>query len=314
MSWSFSKLSDTSPTSQHILQHFRRFTYVTAHSPTLPLFHLRDIWFSNLSIASHTSQDLHLCHLACQPCSIVMINLQIEHMFCSSLFSNISDSSRTSELILQPFRHFTYVTAHSTTLPLLHLRPNSPNIPTLHQRHRSFSITSIALPTTQLILQPFRCFTYVRDYSVSLLSLLLRHSVFNYVTWRDSHAVSSLLIHNIGHTFWSNLFSKLSVTSPTSQLILQSFRRFTYVTAHSPILPLLLLRHNSFSNLSVTLPTSQLILQPFRRFTYVTVHSPTLPLLHLRNSSFSNPFFRFYVTGSSLTSSGEPPMSEKRTW
>ena len=74
-----------------------------------------------------------------------------------------------------------------------------------------------------------------------------------------------------------------SVTSPKSgQLILQSFRHFTYVTAHSPTLLLLHLHHSSFSNPSVASPTSQLILQPFHRFTY--------------------------VTGSSLTSSGNPPM------
>ena len=79
-------------------------------------------------------------------------------------------------------------------------------------------------------------------------------------------------------------FSKLSVTSPTSQLILilQAFRHFTYVTAHSPTFPSLYLRHNSFSNPSVASPTSQLILQPFFRFSY--------------------------VTGFSLTSPGEPPM------
>ena len=47
---------------------------------------------------------------------------------------------------------------------------------------------------------------------------------------------------------------------------------------------------SSFSNLSVTSPTSQLILQPFHRFTYITAHSPTLLLLHLHHSSFSNPF------------------------
>ena len=47
----------------------------------------------------------------------------------------------------------------------------------------------------------------------------------------------------------------------------------------------------SFSNLSITSPTSQFILQPFCRFTNVTVHSPNLPLLHLRHSSFSNPSF-----------------------
>ena len=60
-----------------------------------------------------------------------------------------------------------------------------------------------------------------------------------------------------------------------------SFRHFTYVTAHSPTLPSLYLRHSSFSNSSIASPTSQLILQSFR---------------------FS------YVTGSSLTSPGEQPM------
>ena len=60
------------------------------------------------------------------------------------------------------------------------------------------------------------------------------------------------------------------------------FRHFTYVTAHSPTLPSLYLRHNSFSNSSIASPRSQFILQPFFRFSY--------------------------VTGSSLTSPGEPPM------
>ena len=52
-----------------------------------------------------------------------------------------------------------------------------------------------------------------------------------------------------------------------------------------------LICHSSISNPSVDSPTSQLILQPFRHFTYVTAHSPTLPLLHLRHNSFSNPSF-----------------------
>ena len=75
------------------------------------------------------------------------------------------------------------------------------------------------------------------------------------------------------------------------QLILQAFRRFTYVTAHSPTLPSLYLRHSSFSNPSVASPTSQLIFRPFPRITYVTAHSPTLPSLHQRHSSFFNPSF-----------------------
>ena len=91
-----------------------------------------------------------------------------------------------------------------------------------------------------------------------------------------------------------------SVTSPMPQLILQLLRRFTYITAHSPTLPLLHLRHSSFSNPSFASTTSQvlhlihlaeLIFQPFHHFTYVTTHSTTLPSLYLRHSSFSNPSF-----------------------
>ena len=70
---------------------------------------------------------------------------------------------------------------------------------------------------------------------------------------------------------------------------------YSHSRAHSPTFPSLHLCHSSFSNHSVALPTSQLILQSFSCLTYVTAHSPT--------------FFRFsYVTGSSLTSPGEPPM------
>ena len=91
---------------------------------------------------------------------------------------------------------------------------------------------------------------------------------------------------------------------------------------HSPTLTSLHLRHSSLSKSSAALPTSQLILQPFRCFNYVTTRSPTLPPLHLRHSSFYNPSaasptsqvilkpFRCftYVTGTSRTSPGEPPM------
>ena len=66
----------------------------------------------------------------------------------------------------------------------------------------------------------------------------------------------------------------------------EAFRHFTYVTEHSLTLPSLYLHHSSFSNPSLASPTSQLILQPFFRFSY--------------------------VTGSSLTSPGEPPMVRYR--
>ena len=47
-----------------------------------------------------------------------------------------------------------------------------------HLRHNSFSNHSVALPLSQLIFQPFRCFTYVTAHSPILLSLLLRHRLF----------------------------------------------------------------------------------------------------------------------------------------
>ena len=72
-------------------------------------------------------------------------------------------------------------------------------------------------------------------------------------------------------------FSNPSVTSPTSQLILQPFHLCTYVTAHSLTLPLLYLRHSSFSNPSVASPTSQFILQPSFLFSYVTSSSLNTP-------------------------------------
>ena len=106
-------------------------------------------------------------------------------------------------------------------------------------------------------------------------------------------------------------FSNPFFASPTSQLILQPFRGFTYVTGTSPTSPV-----------ELPIDKAEIILQPFRHFTYVTAHSPTLSSLYLRHSSFSNssvvlptsqfilqPFFGLsYVTGSSLTSPGEAPM------
>ena len=83
-------------------------------------------------------------------------------------------------LILQPFRHFTYVTTHSPTLPSLHLP------------HNSLSNPSVTSPTSQLTLQPFRHFTYVTAHSPTLLSVLPRHRIFTYVTWRAAHDMEGL--------------------------------------------------------------------------------------------------------------------------
>ena len=82
-----------------------------------------------------------------------------------------------------------------------------------------------------------------------------------------------------------------------AELILQPFRHFAYVTAHSPTLPSLYLRHSSFSSPSVASPTSQPIQQPFFRFSYVTDSPLTSPgeppfVANVANSSaFSFPLY-----------------------
>ena len=168
-------------------------------------------------------------------------------------------------------------------------RAHSPTFPSFHPRHNSFSNSSVALPTSQFILQLFRCFTYVTDHSPTLFSLLLLHRLFTYVTWRAAHDVKNE---------WDTRGPVSDIYEQSS--FLQPFCHFTYVIAHSPTLLSLYLRHSSFSNPSVASPTSQFILQPFfrsaelihqpfRNFTYVTAHSPTLSSLYLRHSSFSNP-------------------------
>ena len=56
---------------------------------------------------------------------------------------------------------------------------------------------------------------------------------------------------------------------------------------------------------------AELILQASNCFTYVTAHSPTLQSLHLRHSPFSNPSFASLTSQvfTYCTSSGKPPMT-----
>ena len=140
-------------------------------------------------------------------------------------------------LILQPFRRFTYVIAHYTTLQLLHLR------------HSSLPNTSVISPTSQLILQPFRCFNYITGTSPTSKLILQPFRRFTYIT---AHSTTLPLLH-LHH------------------------RHFTYITAHSPILLPLCLCHSSFYNPSAASPKSQVILQPFHCFTYITGTSRTSP-------------------------------------
>ena len=71
------------------------------------------------------------------------------------------------------------------------------------------------------------------------------------------------------------------------------------INAHSAI--------NLFSNPSVALPTSQLILQSFHYFTYVTVHSATLLPLLLRHKLLLLPMHRFGLLPVCETTKGTDP-------
>ena len=79
-----------------------------------------------------------------------------------STFSNLFITSPTSQFILQPFHSFTYVTAHSPTLCCFtYITAPSTTLPLLLLHHNSFSNPSTASPMSQLILQPFHCFTCI---------------------------------------------------------------------------------------------------------------------------------------------------------
>ena len=138
----------------------------------------------------------------------------------------------------------------------------------LHLSHSSFSNPSVALPTPQLIIQPFPLL-HLRHRA------LLIFQPFRYFTYVTTHSPTHPSLYYV-----TAHFPTLSIASPTSQS-----------SAHSPTFPLLHKRHSSFPKPSVALPTSQFILQPFRRFTYVTAHSPTLSFASPSHSSFSNPSF-----------------------
>ena len=85
-------------------------------------------------------------------------------------YVNLSVISSTSQLILQPFRLFTYELC-------------------------SFSKLSVTSPTSQLILQPFRRFTYVTAHSPTPTLLDLRHSSFSNPSFASPTSQALHLIH-----------------------------------------------------------------------------------------------------------------------
>ena len=240
-----------------------------------------------------------------------------------SWFSNLSVTSPSSQLTLQTFRRFIYVTAHSPTLQLLHLR------------HSSFSNSSFAFPTSQVLhlihlvsrlcsgpefesrcRQGNNCGGQCRDF-VGFFSGFFRLPIFippTFSTFNPPPHFIFLFIH------FTSSFASFMVRKNTEYLKLmytlfemlflinemrweyncrfECSRRhwkskairssFFMSTAHSLTFPSLILRHNSFSNPSVASPTSQFILQPFFRFSYVTsstLNSPGEPPMAWREKS-----------------------------
>ena len=73
------------------------------------------------------------------------------------------------------------------------------------QPFRCFTCVIGTLPMSQLILQPFRRFTYVTARSTTLPLHHLRHRHFKYVTWRTAHAQGDEKTGCGGLAFYSNL-------------------------------------------------------------------------------------------------------------
>ena len=124
------------------------------------------------------------------------------------------ENALSALLILQPFRHFTYATTHSPTLPSLYLS------------HSSFSNPSVASPTSHFILQPFIRFSYVRSSSLnssggSIFNLSITSPTSQLIlqpvrrfTYVIAHSKSLPFLH-LRH----NTFSNPSFASPTSQAL-----------------------------------------------------------------------------------------------
>ena len=103
-------------TSQLILQPFRRFTYITTHSPTLPLLHLRHSSFYNPSFASLTSQALHLCHLASRQCNTGnYLSIATLQRLCTSVYE-VQEELTRQQFVLVHTIHTHMISHHAISL------------------------------------------------------------------------------------------------------------------------------------------------------------------------------------------------------
>ena len=107
--------------------------------------------------------------------------------------------------------------------------PHSSTLTSLHLCHSSFSSPSASSPTSQVILKPFCCFTYIIDTSPTSQFILQPFCCFIYTT---AHSTTLLPLYPCHSSFYHP-----SAASPTSQVILKPFCCFTYITGTSHTSP-----------------------------------------------------------------------------
>ena len=122
----------------------------------------------------------------------------------------------------------------------------------LHLRHSSFSNPSVASPTSQLILQPFRCFTYVTDHSPTFLSLLLHHRLLTYVTWRVANVQEVRRINQTRMNFEPEL-QRQSMTVVNSTYVTKIIKNNSNTICNLQILNPLYLQRITFFPLPILL-------------------------------------------------------------
>ena len=129
------------------------------------------------------------------PCHHISLTVRLFLLLVSEqlTFSGVGSLTTTPNHTAIPWGRFSvWIFSHSWLVPII---TSGIRFFALHLRHCSFSNPSLALPTSQLILQPFRCFTYDTVHSPTLLSLLLPHRIFTYVSWRAAHGPFQWFFH-----------------------------------------------------------------------------------------------------------------------
>ena len=173
--------------------------------------------------------------------------------------------------------------------------------------------SSIANAETKVavLLETNRCGSFPLLFALLLLLLLLLYNYYYEMPKKVIFGSTPMQLHQDSPLILGALIYKLSYPVQYCKPLYVRSISCKYLIPH--LLSLLLLLHSK-KPLNIDL----LILQLFSHFIYVTTHSPTLPSLYPRHSSFSNPSVASptsqliqpsYVTGSSLTSPGEPPMA-----